>query len=142
MKLIRTYLIILLTILTFIGCKKQIGLDLSGTYTIKSGERLSIPQNGNMASVTASDFADSRCPINSDCVWAGTGTITIKFKDANKEQTIALCIGACTVVSKPKIQDIVLNNVNYTLELIELSPYPGSGTSNQIAKATIVLKRK
>ncbi|TCC89469.1 hypothetical protein EZ428_17410 [Pedobacter frigiditerrae] len=142
MKLIKTYLVMLLAALTFIGCKKQTSLDLSGTYTIKSSAKLFIPKNRNIATLTASDFADSRCPANAICVWEGVGTVKIKFKDEVKEQTIELCTGGCAVVSKSKAQDITLNNLNYTVELTELSPYPGTGTANSTKKATIVIKRK
>ncbi len=142
MKSFKTYLIILLATFTLISCEKQTGLDLSGTYIIKSGESLPIPKDKNLVSLTASDFADSRCPINANCVWQGVGTVKIKFKDTHKEQTIELCIGACEVVSKSKTHDIILNNVSYTLELSELSPYPGVSNYNEFAKATIILKRK
>ncbi|WP_316768464.1 hypothetical protein [Pedobacter frigiditerrae] len=142
MKSIKTYLAIILAILTFASCKKQTYLDLSGTYIIKSGESSSIPKDRNLITVTASDFADSRCPINADCVWQGVGTLKIKFNDDHKEQNIELCIGACEIVSKSKSQDITLNNINYTIELTELSPYPGTGTSSSIKQATIILKRK
>jgi len=142
MKSIKTYLFILLAFFAFISCKKQTSSDLSGTYVIKSGQSLSIPKNRNLATLTASDFADSRCPTNAICVWEGVGTGKFKFKDDSKEQVIELCLGGCAVVSKSKTQDITLNNINYTIELIELSPYPGTGTANSTKKATIVLKRK
>ena len=126
----------------YLGCKKQTDLDLSGTYILKSGQSLSIPTNRNLASLTAAELTDSRCPANAICVWEGIGTGKFIFKDNTKEQTIELCIGACAVVSKPKTPEIILNSITYTVELTSLNPFPGTGTANETVKATILLKKK
>lgn len=140
-KLILTSIAFILTVLVFVqACKKGNAVDLSGTYTINSGENLHIPENKNDATISASNFADSRCPINADCVWAGVATGNFTLKDKTNEQTIELCLGACDVVKKPKTQNITLNGVIYTIELTEVTPYPG--TTKEKSKATIVLKKK
>jgi len=140
-KLILTSIAFILTALVFVqACKKGNAIDLSGTYTISAGENLHIPENRNTVTISASNFADSRCPINADCVWAGVATGSFTFKDSSKEQEIELCLGACEVVSKPKTQDITLNGVAYTLELKDFTPYPGTTKENM--KATIVLTKK
>lgn len=140
-KLILSSIALILTVLVFVqACKKGNAVDLSGTYTISAGENLHIPENRNTATISASNFADSRCPINADCVWAGVAIGNFTFKDNANEQTIELCLGACDVVKKNKTQDISLNGINYTLELTEVTPYPG--TTKENSKATIVLKKK
>lgn len=141
MKSIQTY-VMLLAIVSFIGCKKQTDIDLSGSYTIKSGETLLLPKNRKGAMLTASEFTDSRCPSNAICVWEGVGTGKFKFNDNIGAQTLELCIGACAVVSKPKTQEIILNNITYKVELAALNPYPGESAKNATIKATLILTRK
>ncbi|RZL46854.1 MAG: hypothetical protein EOP00_13725 [Pedobacter sp.] len=119
---------------------RQISINLSGTYTLSSGESLLIPKNRNLATIKAADLEDSRCPINALCTWEGVATGKFTFKDNSKEQTVELCLGACAIVSKPKTQELTLNGNLYTIELSNLSPYPGTTKENR--KATIILTKK
>jgi hypothetical protein len=139
-KLILSFIAVVLTVMVFVqACKKDKQVQLHGTHSIGLGEKIQISVNGNTVTLTASNFNDSRCPINALCVWAGVATGSFTFKDSSKEQTVELCLGACEVVSKPKKQAIILNETNYTVELTEFTPYPG--TTKENIKATIVLTK-
>ncbi len=143
MKTIRFITLVTLTItLIQLGCKKQGTTDLSGSYTVKAGGGTGIPKNRNLVTLVANKIEDSRCPANAICVWEGAAFGTFTFKDDHKEQAIDLCLSGCTVVAKPKIQNITLNNIDYTVELVSITPFPGTTSGNETTKATILIKRK
>jgi hypothetical protein len=58
---------------------------------------------------------DSRCPVNTTCVWEGTAIIGISINDNEKEITPL-------EIHKP-IQEEILD-ILWTIELIELTPVP------------------
>lgn len=136
-------IVLMLTMLLFFqACDKTSETNFVGTHMLEKNKAKETIAEGNKIWIEAKEFTDSRCPINVDCVWAGVATAKISFKDDTKEQTIELCLGACDVVSKPKMQEITIKNIDYTVELSDLSPYPKLGDKPDNSKATLIIKKK
>ncbi|MEJ5994191.1 hypothetical protein WG904_07120 [Pedobacter sp. Du54] len=118
-------IITLLTILVFVqACEKSDARSLTGTILLTDKETKTVVHQGKTIAITASDFKDSRCPINADCIWQGNASVKIKFKDDVKEQEITMCLGACDVLSVPLPKTIQLNGTTYKIKLEEITPYP------------------
>lgn len=62
---------------------------------------------------------DSRCPVDVQCFWAGQATIVIGIlKDGNNLGNVNLVLGAASPDQATAHFD------NYTISLLELTPYP------------------
>ncbi len=71
---------VLLTFLVFFqACEKSDSKGLIGTLILPVNETKTVSQQGKSIAVTASDFKDSRCPINADCIWQGYASVKITF---------------------------------------------------------------
>lgn len=133
----------LLTVLMFFqACEKSSNIDYSGRYIIKLGETINVPQNSEMAKLTFLESSDSRCPVNVNCIWQGVGQTKFKLKTAQSEQNFELCTGGCNVISMDRKPEIVVNGVTYIVELVNLSPYPGTGKPDEKVEATILVQKK
>lgn len=146
MKTTKNILLGIVVILTFLlffqACEKSNNVDFSGKYVIKVGETKNVPQNANLANLTFQEYTDSRCPANAQCVWQGAAQAKFKLKTDQSEQLIELCLGACDVISKNTNQEFTVNAVQYTVKLIELTPYPGKSNANEKAEATVWVQKK
>ena len=135
--------VVLLTFLLFFqACEKANSENLIGTFVLTANETKTAVHQGKTITVTATDFKDSRCPINADCVWQGNATVKITFIDDVKEQEITMCLGACSILSVPLPNTITLNGTTYKIKLDEITPYP---TLNKImpdkSRAKITLSK-
>lgn len=136
-------LVVILTLLVFFqACEKSNTVDYSGKYLIKIGETKNFPQNTKLATLTFQEYTDKRCPINTDCIWYGSTQGIFKLKIDQNQQTLELCFGSCNTIAKPANQEFTVNGVTYSVNLIELTPYPGSSQANEKAEATILVKKK
>lgn len=133
--------IVLLTFLLFFqACEKVDSKSLVGTLVLTANEPKTVVHQGKNITVTATEFKDSRCPINADCVWQGNASVKITFKDDVKEQEITMCLGACSVVSVPLPNTITLNGTTYKIKLEEITPYPTlDKIKPEVSKAKITL---
>lgn len=130
----------MLTLLVFFqACDKIAHTDFEGTHVLEKNMAKQVVAGGKQVWMEVKEITDSRCPINVECVWAGIATAKISFDDL-PENTVELCLGACDVVSKPRIQEITINSVIYTVELKDVTPYPGDKQEDK--KATIVITKK
>lgn len=78
---------------------------------------------------TITDVQDSRCPIDVECIWQGEAEIEIKF-DSPFQETIVL-----------STYDNLVDTVgNYTVKLLDVSPYPISTKTIKPEDYTIKLK--
>ena len=125
-------IIVLLTVLVFVqACEKSDAQSLVGSIILTDKETKTAIHQGKSISITASDFKDSRCPINADCVWQGNATVKITFKDDVKEQEITMCLGGCSVLSVPLPNTITLNGTTFKIKLDEITPYPSLDKTSQ-----------
>lgn len=134
--------VVVLTLLMFFqACEKTSEINFIGTHILEQNKAKETIAEDKKIWIEAYEFTDSRCPINVDCVWAGIATTKIRFDDT-PEGIIELCLGACDVVSKPRIQEITINNITYTVELKDLNPYPKFGEKPTELRATIIINKK
>ena len=117
--------IVLLTLLLFFqACEKSDSTGLIGTITLADKETQTIVHQGKSITITASDFNDSRCPTNANCIWEGIAIVKITFKDDVKTQELNLCLGGCNIAQTPKIGTVTLNRTTFKITLEEITPYP------------------
>ena len=133
----------ILTLLLFSqACEKSSNSDFSGKYTIQLGESIKVPQNSKLALLTFQEYSDSRCPEGKTCIWEGVAQGKFQLKTDQNEQIIDLCLGGCYAISKPDAQEFKVNGVNYTVKMIEVTPYPGTSKANEKVKATILVQKQ
>ncbi|MES2418744.1 MAG: hypothetical protein V4541_11195 [Bacteroidota bacterium] len=141
-KTIKTILLGLILILTILlilqSCKKEGNTILIGTHLLKQDQTIEVLGHGKTIAITASEFSDSRCPPNVQCVWQGYASVKVKFKDDKQEQIIELCTGGCSITGKPEAQIVVLNEYAYQLKLEDINPYPGQN-NKAIRQAKITI---
>ncbi|RZK52619.1 MAG: hypothetical protein EOO87_14810 [Pedobacter sp.] len=134
--------VLMLSILTFVqACKKTSFGTVEGSYNLHANETINLPKN-SANTLAVSDFADSRCPIDVQCVWAGTATLKIAITANGNTQNLELCKGGCNVTKQATIQEFTLNDVAYTIELADMKPYPSTAKTTIKQVAEIVIKRK
>jgi hypothetical protein len=122
------------------SCKdeKPTTTDLSGTYVISQNKPTSLPIGSNLATLTLTESKDTRCPANSYCISAGSVLATIKFKDADSEAVVNLCMGTCYQVA----QTVTSTGVKYYIALTDFGPYPGITSVAPVpTTATIVISK-
>lgn len=110
------------------GIKNEYTLTLNKPITLVPGSTLTL--------VTVSD---SRCPINTNCIWAGNVTTEVKWSANGSEETINLCLGSCNSVLEKKT--FSFKGTTYLVKLMEVYPFPGTlppnATYNITAKLNI-----
>lgn len=125
-------LILLITICFTIACSKS--GDHENTQAAKqaySEKTLTIDLNkcenftfGNdQLTLCVDSIADSRCPINVNCIWGGTAITKFSFTKNGQVNHIALAIPAFASYQ----QQITI--AGYTIQLINVYPYPEVGVT-------------
>lgn len=118
-------IIALLIVLIFIqACEKTSSTSLIGTLSISENETKTVSHQGKNITIKATDFKESRCPINANCIWQGYASVKITFKDDVKEQELILCTSGCSVANIPIVDKVTLNGTTYKLKLENITPYP------------------
>ncbi|MAN58203.1 MAG: hypothetical protein CMC08_00005 [Flavobacteriaceae bacterium] len=68
---------------------------------------------------------DSRCPKYVDCIWAGRVRVVVEISEENgKTEQKELLLGA--VKQGETVQSEVFSKMGYRVELMRVTPYPGS----------------
>ncbi len=116
--------------LVFIACSKD---SVSDNFTFGAEENLKIGNENKSAEnniqFTITNVQDSRCPGDVVCIWQGEAVVDIEF-------------------TKPFQQNIQLNTFdnlvdivgNYTVKLLNVSPYPVSTQTIKTEDYTIKLR--
>jgi hypothetical protein len=90
-----------------------------------------IPVNGGGSiSLTLTDVQDARCPSGTQCIWAGYAAVTVQLTDATatpQTARIALLIKDLPTYTRDSVS-VTLNQKPYWLRLLEVNPYPGTGS--------------
>ena len=138
---LRRILSILFILAFFISCNKDEPewVPINSTFILELNEQVKVIENNNRALyVSVVEIEDSRCPSDLVCVRAGEASVKVIIEDTRNSQfNTLLCIGDCS----PSIKDIrsfVFYNIEYTIQLIEVNPYPTS--INEDENMRIVLK--
>lgn len=91
--------------------------------------------------INLTNIADSRCPLDVQCVWAGNVTVGLTVSDFNSnKQEINLCKGDCSSTNLNDSAIVNIDNSKYTVILKEVNPLPK--TKNSAEKKVTVLVTK
>jgi hypothetical protein len=106
------------------------------TLTIDLNECENITFGNDELTLCLDSVADSRCPINANCIWSGTAITRFSF--TKNDQSFPVVLATPPFASYQQQVSIA----GYTIKLINVLPYPELGPSapaNQI-KAKIEIK--
>jgi hypothetical protein len=110
---------------------EQVGGKLDDTLNIRLGETRAA--DGTRISVRFdSRISDSRCPANAVCVWQGDAHVKLTVSVGGQARTAELHTGI-----EPR--RIVVDR--YTLSLVGMTPYPGSGDQSATPTAIVRVER-
>jgi len=108
----------------FFGCKKK-----SETKTTNYDFEINTSKSIGASTLVLKSISDSRCPINVDCISAGGARAYFKLTGNNVDQEIILCKGGeCGTLES--VTNIKINGINYSIKLIDITPYPQLQKSN------------
>jgi hypothetical protein len=100
-----------------LGASAQSG-PRTDTLSIQLGKSISV-DGGRLEVIFEAKLADSRCPANATCVWAGDAVVRVSTRLAG---------GAPTGTElHSTLQPNSLKIDRYTISMIGLTPYPGTG---------------
>lgn len=115
-----------MVIIGFLGCNagttKGVGFssDLNEVFDIRYGTTVNIPSEH--LSITFKKLREGRCPTGVQCVQAGEGVATFEVRVDNQREDLVLSAkGLCEGDGSCGESKVILN---YTIELINLFPYP------------------
>lgn len=109
-------------------------------------ETVTLPVSGTL---TFAEVADSRCPEDVQCVWAGNATVDLQLRSAKatqETQVVKMCVGDCnTLYPKTGFREadtatVSLDVTQHTLILTEVNPYPNTTKPTKKENYTIKLK--
>jgi hypothetical protein len=87
--------------------------------------------DGGRLTIAYTDLADSRCPANVTCVWAGDAVATLRLEAGGAAATPAL-----HTALEPKSA----THAGYTVTLVSADPYPGTEPPNARLAPTVLLR--
>lgn len=99
------------------GCKKK-----SETKTTNYEFEINTSKSIGASTLVLKSISDSRCPINAQCIWAGYTKAYFKLTGNNIDQEIILCKGECGTLES--VANIKINGIDYSLKLVDITPYP------------------
>ncbi|GHC45128.1 hypothetical protein [Ulvibacter litoralis] len=127
-------LIILLLLIVTVGFSQedpiqvpQIGVKVAVGQTVQFEK----------ASVTfIKVIADSRCPKNTTCIWAGEVKVLASVTEDGKEpKEVELVFGK-------EVQNTLISSEGYTLKCLSVTPYPSSEDNGERDYALLVSEGK
>lgn len=117
-----------------LGCEKK-----SETKTTNYDFEINTSKSIGASTLVLKSINDSRCPINADCISAGGATAYFKLTANEIDQEIILCKGDCGTLES--VANIKINGIDYSLKLIDITPYPQLQKSNITQTVKVELTR-
>ncbi len=123
-------LFLLSTFAFFTNCDQKKAQSSYDTFHLNEAANLAY---GKMANLKGGDLSihflevteDSRCPEGTECVWAGQVKVSLKITTGGSDHNIEM-------LKKGKQKGGVTGNVgDYTVEMIEVNPYPKDGVKTE-----------
>nr|WP_276901361.1 hypothetical protein [Pedobacter kyonggii] len=99
------------------GCKKT-----AETKTTSYDFEINTSKSIGSSTLVLKSINDSRCPINADCIGPGGAKAYFKLTADNIDQEIILCKGDCGTLES--VANLKINGIDYSLKLIDITPYP------------------
>jgi hypothetical protein len=100
---------------------------INDVFTLGMGEQVKmVDDRSHLLYVSVVEVEDSRCPADLFCIEEGQAKVKVVIEDTRNSQfSTFLCLGDCS----PNIGDIksfVFYRLEYTIELIDVFPYPAT----------------
>lgn len=105
-------------------------LDGSQPFELVMQKAATVPASGGSVSFTLTEVQDSRCPSGTQCIWAGYAAVAVQLTDATatpQTARITLLNNYLPAYARDSVS-VILNQKAYWLRLLEVSPYPGTGS--------------
>jgi len=139
----RNYFLVIGLISAFLSCNKENEptlvnqFRLNDTIKIAFGDSL-FNSDEKIYIAFNSVLEDSRCPMNANCIWAGTAIVDFHISASNITVPFELATNEVNNYSSDMIID------DFEIKLLGLYPYPKIGveSSNEDYLATIVLSKR
>lgn len=111
-------------------------------FELSPDESVILPKNKKEMMISLVSMKDSRCPADVQCIWAGNAGIKIRISTGTGlVDSAELCLGQCDTKFKTADTAMLrLRDINYSVVLKSLEPYPGKGNSEN-KKATLLVKK-
>lgn len=133
---------IIIGLLSFVACEKTVETKKIIGFGVKAelAQTKSIWFGADTLTgvkVSVSEIADSRCPEDLICVWAGEAKV--KLLAVNKKDSLAIQLS----LSAPKDSlNFSLGDKNYKAILSDVNPYPNSTKNQGVKFATFTILNK
>nr|MBC7612632.1 hypothetical protein [Pseudopedobacter sp.] len=136
---------ILLLMVCFAACEKSSdtspAFDLGESVVIKKADQVYLAKNTpSQLKIIVNDIKDSRCPMNTTCVWAGEAVV--KLIVSNTEEHSASFDLVYGTDSEKDTVDFSIDQKAYRAILKNVTPYPVAGVSQDSSKAEILITQK
>ncbi|MBO9675082.1 MAG: hypothetical protein J7577_16665 [Sphingobacteriaceae bacterium] len=116
------------------GCEKK-----SETATTNYDFKINTSKSIGTSTLLLKSISDSRCPINAECISEGGVQAHFRLTANNIDQEIILCKGVCGTLESST--NIKIDGINYSIKLIDVTPYPQLQKSDITQTVKIELTR-
>lgn len=120
MKKALRFTVIILTL--FFSCSESENDELLNDTSI-------IYQEGNIV-ITLIDINDSRCPLNSNCIWQGNAEVAMRI--TNGEETMDFTLNTAGDINENYNFPSSTSIFDVTIKLLDLQPYPESDNQDTL----------
>lgn len=136
--------VILLMIIGFISCEKiaekEVSYILNERIILETGETAFLKDNQVSLYLKLNKIKDNRCPIQANCITAGSAFTEITLSNRNNNKiTVSIGIGEISDFKTGSL-DVKLEESTYRITLEEVLPYPDLSEKN-IQKATFYIEK-
>jgi len=123
-------------LLSLLACSKD---SLNGTgeaffvipFELRIGRTVIFTKDSKELTISMISVNDSRCPINANCITAGNAIVKLRLSDNSGSETLTeLCLGQCEN-SGSDTKQITLSNINYSITMKKVEPYPKLNDSQE-----------
>ena len=123
-------------LLSLLACSKD---SINGTgeayfdipFELRIGRTVIFTKDSKELTISMISVIDSRCPINANCITAGNATVKLRLSDNfGSEIFTEFCLGHCET-SGSDTKQITLSNINYSITMKKVEPYPKINDSQE-----------
>ncbi|MBC7891962.1 MAG: hypothetical protein H7Y12_07125 [Sphingobacteriaceae bacterium] len=128
-------------------CESYTLSDLGKPFSLAKGESRQLALDGVETSAKPTgdkltfrlvDLADSRCPANVVCVWAGEATTNVELELNGQKAQATLKLAGDRKQGVSDSTNVTVGTRSFTVLLRDVLPFPG--TSSETPKATFVVR--
>ena len=139
-------LLVLLASTSLLACHKddpinKVAAVVGQPFDLSPQQTATLPTSSTPIGVTLKTVNDSRCPSDGQCIWAGYVAVDVELTDAapaSQMARISLHVKNITGYATDSVR-VTLNRRPYSLQLLDVTPYPTLANNGQGKVATLRL---